>query len=127
MWPVAAALKQAITAVLVDWGQALDSDTAVHRYPSAHYEKTWTEEELAALFRNLDVYCGNQRDWLRNQGIHTDADPGLSRLAYVQQLALAQELHRTLKEHDAMQTDEERQVDPPTVIKERNSDYIAYG
>lgn len=130
MWPVivTAALTQAITAVLVDWWEALEDGSVTHRFPAAHYEKTWTEEELAALFKNLDVYCGNQRDWLRSsQGIHTDADPGLSRLAYVQQIALAQELHRILKEHDALQTEEERREDPPTVIKERISDYIAYG
>jgi len=85
--------------LLEDWFLAIEDGTAQYRYPSAAYPKTWTEEELDTLVRDIDAEIDQEVVRQPGTSVGAKAGPGFQRLELTQRLALAQQLHALVQKH----------------------------
>jgi len=91
----------AVVRLLEVWFLAIEDGTVTFRQPALSYPKTWTEEQLDALVRDIDAEIDQEVTRLpgTQAKVQAQAGPGFQRLASPQRLALAQELHAAIEAH----------------------------
>ena len=89
----------AIVLLLDGWLRALNDGTVGLRLPGDDIDPLWTEEYLAAMVADIDRTVDRElpRDFSRKAGV--TKGPEFKRLAYPQQIALAQQLRDVVEQY----------------------------